>query len=791
MPLVQQVATLVADPGLVVVHGGPGCGRSTLLHTVAGTVTAGVYVGGGLAATAGTAGFALSHALRVRLPVHDRRLLVDAVRARVGAGLLVLDDLHWADPLTLHTVTALAGQCRILAALRTPHRLPAATVDALRAAATGWLPVPPLDRAAAVALARRTAPALTPAAAAALVDRAGGTPLAVTALARHATARPDTGTGGDLDQVGYAVATACADLPRAARTALAVLGLLGRPAPAGLLGPGVADLTAAALTVTGADGVHPVSPYVAEVAAGLLDEPTRRALHRRLAGLLPPVEAVTHLAAAGDHHAAHRHALTAADAVDEPTVRAELLTLACTQAGVDPPPDVRVRAARAALHAARPDLAVTALRSPSPLGVHAAVLHAEALLQLGDPAGAARIVAPVPDTAPTPVLAARDRIRLLTTLAVDPPAAATTVAEVTARHGHRPADAGLRAALAALAAATGTPGWEQDLTAAADDPDTDRLAAAWSAWLLADTLAGAGRLAEAVTAADRYALRHGYGWSTRLVALRHWCTALRGDGTDATALLEATLHPVAYGYALAAAALVEADAGLLTTARARLAAAAGNPVVDWVAREAAWLDGQPAHAHAPLGGGAAPLIAGLHAITRHFAGATVAVPPQRAPHPVAVTLTAFAAARAGHRGAAADLATAADCWAPVARREQVRCLLAHATTVDDPDTAVSALTDAERIAVDAGLVVLAGQARRALRAHGATTGPAAGRGDGPLTDREQQVLRLVAQGEPSRRIAGRLGVSVETVETHVRAGMRKLGVRTRTAAAAMTMAVSR
>jgi DNA-binding NarL/FixJ family response regulator len=57
----------------------------------------------------------------------------------------------------------------------------------------------------------------------------------------------------------------------------------------------------------------------------------------------------------------------------------------------------------------------------------------------------------------------------------------------------------------------------------------------------------------------------------------------------------------------------------------------------------------------------------------------------------------------------------------------------------------------------------------------------------PLSDRERDVLRLVAKGEPTRRIAGQLGISRETVETHIRAGMRKLGARTRTEAAALAM----
>ena len=57
-----------------------------------------------------------------------------------------------------------------------------------------------------------------------------------------------------------------------------------------------------------------------------------------------------------------------------------------------------------------------------------------------------------------------------------------------------------------------------------------------------------------------------------------------------------------------------------------------------------------------------------------------------------------------------------------------------------------------------------------------------------LTAREREVLALVAAGEPTRRIAGQLGISRETVETHVRAGMRKLGARTRTEAATLVLA---
>lgn len=49
-----------------------------------------------------------------------------------------------------------------------------------------------------------------------------------------------------------------------------------------------------------------------------------------------------------------------------------------------------------------------------------------------------------------------------------------------------------------------------------------------------------------------------------------------------------------------------------------------------------------------------------------------------------------------------------------------------------------------------------------------------------LTRREQQVLDLIAAGEPNRAIAGALGISENTVKNHVRALLEKLHARSRT-----------
>jgi LuxR family maltose regulon positive regulatory protein len=54
----------------------------------------------------------------------------------------------------------------------------------------------------------------------------------------------------------------------------------------------------------------------------------------------------------------------------------------------------------------------------------------------------------------------------------------------------------------------------------------------------------------------------------------------------------------------------------------------------------------------------------------------------------------------------------------------------------------------------------------------------------PLSERELDVLRLVAQGMSNGEIAGRLVVSVGTVKTHVHSIIEKLGVSSRTQAVA-------
>jgi DNA-binding NarL/FixJ family response regulator len=71
-----------------------------------------------------------------------------------------------------------------------------------------------------------------------------------------------------------------------------------------------------------------------------------------------------------------------------------------------------------------------------------------------------------------------------------------------------------------------------------------------------------------------------------------------------------------------------------------------------------------------------------------------------------------------------------------------------------------------------------------------TRGPGAGVAgtSGQLTERERQVIRLIAAGHRTREIAGLLSLSHKTIEKHRTSLMRKLGLRNASAVAAYAIA---
>ena len=84
---------------------------------------------------------------------------------------------------------------------------------------------------------------------------------------------------------------------------------------------------------------------------------------------------------------------------------------------------------------------------------------------------------------------------------------------------------------------------------------------------------------------------------------------------------------------------------------------------------------------------------------------------------------------------------------------------------------------AAAVAAARGLVVLAAELAAVSLPRPSGAAPA-----DPLTDREVQVLSLLAEGLSNKQIAGRLGISEHTAKFHVNAILGKLGAQSRTEA---------
>jgi DNA-binding NarL/FixJ family response regulator len=112
------------------------------------------------------------------------------------------------------------------------------------------------------------------------------------------------------------------------------------------------------------------------------------------------------------------------------------------------------------------------------------------------------------------------------------------------------------------------------------------------------------------------------------------------------------------------------------------------------------------------------------------------------------------------------------------------------TGLKDPDLLEAAYRSGARglVAKPAGLPVLVEALREVWRG-GRYFDPSFRRGSGnsngsvkALSSRESEILSLLAQGLTGEQIAKRLVLSPETVRTHIRNAMEKLGARTRTEA---------
>jgi DNA-binding NarL/FixJ family response regulator len=118
---------------------------------------------------------------------------------------------------------------------------------------------------------------------------------------------------------------------------------------------------------------------------------------------------------------------------------------------------------------------------------------------------------------------------------------------------------------------------------------------------------------------------------------------------------------------------------------------------------------------------------------------------------------------------------------------RTRMALATALEAEHPEPAVAEVRRALAVFEDLGASGDADRAAKWLRSTGAAAARVGPRGVGLLTNREQDVLRLLAEGLPNPEIAERLYISRRTVEHHVASLLSKLGLRNRTEAAAFAL----
>lgn len=118
----------------------------------------------------------------------------------------------------------------------------------------------------------------------------------------------------------------------------------------------------------------------------------------------------------------------------------------------------------------------------------------------------------------------------------------------------------------------------------------------------------------------------------------------------------------------------------------------------------------------------------------------------------------------------------------VAASEEIASALAAALGASGRFDVVAITESAAHVPTDVELVVIARPATRGRPVRDAGVSVAA---DRPvLTDREREIVSLLADGLGNKQIAARLGISTSTVKTHLELLYEKLDAQSRTEAVA-------
>jgi len=728
--------------------------------------------------------------------------------------LLIVDDAQWSDRASLAVLTYLAGRIAdlplvIVAAARTGDTRAATDLLTLLGSARSAtvLHPRPLSQMGAARLIRELAPGTPIHACADIHIAAAGNPWLIGELARAGSGRP-------------VVRRRMAQLESRDRSVAAALAVLGDGAPRAIsrvaaitldeLGPARDALTAAGLVTPDGEGIAheliaaairdglPAAEHerlhresaralmalaapTENVARHLLDtrphgDPDVAYWLERAAGNSSPSDAVTYLERAHDELGAGESRGRVLSA----------LAAAAFDAGL---PDPRRHLRDALCEGRDPGARIDALTRLAAYGVFFGGDTADADLlssELADPTGGAGMQVALLDALVAIPERHAEHARLATELtATDDPVLHRAVlghrAWVATRLGT--ADAEMCAAMANAALDRGlllrearqrgafhlcvavlivTDRFEEarraiaalDAEALANESMPMRAAAAASA---AQLSLRTGRVAEAeMQARDALELAPDTAFATRAAELLAEALAERGAFEEAHELLD--------------------NVAGVTGARTRLALAEGD-------FDAAY--GHACEAADKAGAALALAHLGRRDEAVRLAEAELAIAERfRAPVPIARALVARAVAEPDDEARIAICRRALASLKPGGDSvlESVRLRLELGSTLTRLGRRVEArglLRPALADADAAGASLLADRARRELVASGLRPRRAALEGASALTPRQRQIVELAAAGTANRAIAQQLFLSIKTVETHLAAGYRKLGVRTR------------
>lgn len=819
-PELAALAARLAEGKSLYLIGEAGVGKTSLLRAAAGESERRIYEGGGLSSLAYLSYLPLVRALREEPPAGDHAAVAAWVAERVDDGLVVLDDLHWADSETLSLLPLLAPRVALLASIRTGDPGAARAAGSADAAGLESLRIEGLSDSDAEALVRASRPELDHGAIAQVVAQAGGNPLLLEELA----------AGDGSETLRLAMGARLRRCSRTAQKAMALLGLLGRPADRSLIAEGAHELLAAALVRETDEGLAPRHALLGETATERLSDQERRKLHGRLAGLLDdPGEAARHHQAAGEVEAAHGKALAAAEASARPGERARHLGLAAFCASGPEADALRLKAANALVEVGDFDAVedLTAAVESQAADVRAEVhltrarMHfgagdvelAEAEIQVGLALAAGtgwptevrlrieRIRAPLGawETARAVELG-EEALAFARAAGVDE-ALALTLAGTAHYDAYSPASREYHEAALRIARQAGDV--EMELEAAQHllldlfvvDGDGKR------AYALSQEMAERARSLglrrrelEFGTHVARMAFYVGGDAAAAIAGLsRVMDEPALGSVRDQ--IVFDLLYPLAWTGRIAEARSAAEKALPGRTVYARAALAVGQAELEWHAGRSgqAFALAKECLASVPSTG---PTYEAAQTLA--WAALDLGRPrPDVGLEPVSGTLVECALAEvdaldafAAGRFAEAELLleSLAARWSSFILPHELRCLWAAGEAArrgDALEHARERLLAVEERAERHGFAPLLGRIRRSLRLAGVPRVIPRSSPPGGLTGREREILALVGEGLSTKEAARRLGISGATVETQLKSARRKLGARTRAQAAAL------